>query len=217
MRVKIDGFVEEMKQLAESIPKKANDDVELSGTLNPLPNYHIFDPFSNTAVLMREQMVDVMNVWRAGDDELDLHPSFGLTRTLNDSYLSEVAEEGWREELGACLDVRYIVAIRTLKYIPPKIVDKKKFSGGAAAMMVALYDRQSKEWLYAGPVIALSPKRIEYTAKAHEIDATAISNVKKDNRNRIRKQIDEKLTKLTGGFFEFEPNKPKRDGSSAMP
>ncbi len=200
MRAKLDGFAGEMKQLATDFPKKPFES-DLPEPLDPVPGYHAFDPSSNTAVIMLDQMQDAMHLWKAKDSEFDLHASVGMIETFNDRYSAEEAEEGWREKLEAYLDVRYIVAVRTLKYVAPKISSEKSISGGTVVLMLALYDRQKKKWLFAAPVIALPYEKADLSQESNEITQVGMAA---GNRKRIRKMVDEKLTKITGGSFEFD-------------
>ena len=187
----------------------------LTDTLSPPPKFHIWDSFSNTAVLTLGQMADVLTRWDSSRDQFNLHADEGFLAPLISCSSSHKADEEWRNQLEACLDIRYVIAVRTLNFVPPKLLGDGSFSGGDVEVLFFLYDRQSKMWLGSGLASASAPEELEYRSRKYQEESWALGAINVHCSRQIGKQISDFLTQKTGGFFEFNHKEPKADGTSA--
>ena len=189
MSVKVDAFLAEMKKIGEECP---SEPIDLAGDLDPAPLFGM-EGAINVIAAATDQLRDMESSINVNNDNrLNFYYGGAVASFLGDRYLSEKAPDGYEEELNDLLDRPYVLAIRVVAFDPPKIIDEKTFSGGAATVVAALYDRTKSRWHCAFQISRSPSDRVSFQTQEHRKEMSAKFYIRDSVREPILKEMKEK-------------------------
>ena len=109
------------------------------------------------------------------------------------------------ETLQLIEQLRYVVVVRTLKYLSPKLSGKKSFTSGAVLLESTIWDANSGKLLGTLLSKAFNDKSVDFSAYTGEAavgnDAQALNALRTQLHQNVRATAIADLTKATGGDF----------------
>ncbi len=109
------------------------------------------------------------------------------------------------ETLQLIEQLRYVVVVRILKYVSPKLSGNKSFTSGAVLLESTVWDATSGKPLGTLLSKAFNDKSVDFSAYTGEAavgnDAQALNALRTQLHRNVRKTAIADLTKATGGDF----------------
>jgi hypothetical protein len=211
-KAEIEAVLAELHALAESIPKEDFDPD--SKQLDVEPYMHVADRMSNTVMGSKDQFLGIKK--RLEDPtHFDMY-SFAYAGMLDDRFLARPGEPTFEAEIKAFIDLRYAIVYHPVDYHDAVITDKE-FSIDPLKMVVAMYDRKAKKWLFAKTFELDPPKEIEFSFREGQRESNAEFQVKNHFIETVKPQIAQYIEGQFGGTIEFDHDAYRRDGTRRVP
>ncbi|MEQ1830742.1 MAG: hypothetical protein ABL921_32625 [Pirellula sp.] len=211
-QAEIEAVLAELHTLAESIPKEDFDpeskqlDVELY--------MHVADRMSNTVMGSKDNFSG--NTKQINDPTYFDMYAFAYKGMLEDRFLSQRAEPTFEAEIKAFIDLRYAIVYHPVDYRDAIITDKE-FLIAPLKMVVAMYDRKAKKWLFVKTYNLEPPKEINFTFREGQRESNAEFQVKNYFIETVKPQIAQYIESQFGGTIEFDHDAYRRDGTRRLP
>lgn len=208
----IESVLAELRTLAESIPQKDFDADKKQ--LDVEPYMHVADLTSNTAMGSLDQFVGA-NKPLHDPTYFDMY-TFAYQYMLTERFAAEPAEPTFEAELKAFINLRYAIVYHPVDY-HDAVISEKNFQVNPLKLVLAMYDRENKNWIFTKTFAVEPPDKIEYSYRDGQKQDNAEYAVKKYYIETVMPQIAKYLEEQTGGTFEFDHDAYRRDGTRRLP
>jgi hypothetical protein len=180
------------------------------GDYSPRPKDVTFDPLpilrntlrpdgprdTNVAILAEETLGDFET-----RGPLDLKFDYKLRRLLKMTVANAIESIGpdFRQEIEDALAVRYLVILRTERYVPARERPPSGFESGLVVLRAFITDVSSARVLTDLTVTAESSKTLEFR---RDVPQTLNGALEDDLRQNAKKAVRQALAEKTGGQFD---------------
>jgi hypothetical protein len=211
-KAEIESVLTELRTLADSMPQEDFDPENKQ--LDLVPYMHVADLMSNAAMGSKDQFLGVnkdinapvyFNMW-----------SFAYEYMLQDRFAAKPAEPTFEAEVLAFIELRYIIIYHPVDYRDAIITDKE-FSIQPLQLVVAMYDRKTKQWIFAKTFKVEPPETIEFSYRDGQKQSNAEFKVKEFFIDTVKPQIDQYIENQLGATIEFDHDAYRRDGTRRLP
>lgn len=211
-KAEVEAVLAELHTLAESIPKEDFDPE--SKLLDVEPYLHVADRMSNTVMGSKDNFLGIAKNL-TDPTYFDMY-AFAYKGMLEDRFLSQRAEPTFEAEIKAFIDLRYAIVYHPVDYRDAAISDKE-FRIAPLTMVVAMYDRKDKKWLFAKTFHLDPPEKINFSYREGQKESNAEFAVKNFFIETVKPQIDQYIESQLGGTIEFDHDAIRRDGTCRLP
>lgn len=207
----LDAMRSSLQAIAASLPDKA-DDLAVSGTLDPVPEYNAanFGVVTNTDILMYENLVDPA-LDLSTTDQFDLILARSILTYLRlgmPGYgvpADKSASDEWIEKLEKALDIQYLGVARVNQYAPVVGLSPDEFEGGYVELDGFLVNMDTQEVLCSFSISALPNEEVNYTYKEGEDQTTALEKFAHSTMwSNAREAFIDGMNANCGGGFVLE-------------
>lgn len=207
-KAEIEGVLAELKTLAETMPTEEFEPENKKLDLEPY--MHVADRLSNTVMASKDQFTGVVK--RLEDPTYFDMYTFAHELMLSDRFSAEPAEPTFEAELKALINVRYVIVYYPVDYRDATITENE-YLIDPLKLIVAMYDRGAKKWLFSKTFTVAPPDKIEFSYKPGQKESHAEFKVKEHFIETVEPQIDQYIESLFGGTIEFDHDAYRRDGT----
>jgi hypothetical protein len=211
-KAEIEAVLAEFRSIAESIPQEDFDaDKKL---LDVEPYLHLADLKSNTALGSRDQFMGVVK--RLEDPTYFNMYTFPYEYLLENRFAAQPAKPEYESEITAFIDLRYAIVYHPVDYRDAAIKEKE-FLAEPLKLVLAMYDRKNKNWIFRKTFGIQPPNKIEFSYRAGQEKDNAEYAVKSFYIDTVMPQIAQYLEEQIVGTIEFDKEAYRRDGTRYSP
>jgi hypothetical protein len=208
----IEAVLAELRDLAESIPQMDFDPE--SKQLDIEPYMHVADLMSNTVMGSKDNF---LGITKRTDDPtyFDMY-TFAYRGLLEDRFRAMPGEPTFEAEIKAFLDLRYAIVYHPVDY-RDAVITEKEFLIDPLKMVVAMYDRHAKKWLFAKSFILEPPTKINVSYREGQKQSNAEFELKNFFVETVKPQIAQYIESQFSSTIEFDHDAYRRDGTRRLP